>query len=60
MHGNPAADQHLCFHLIDKTIPLLPKSEIQASSHLLWLYSLVWSDLVGTSEDRFSLDMVHF
>ena len=35
------ADQRLCFRYTDSTIPLLPKSEIQASSHLLWLFSLV-------------------
>ena len=26
--GNRAADQHLCFHFIDRTIPLLAISEI--------------------------------
>ena len=34
---NREADQHLCFHYIDSTIPLLPKYEISS----LWLYSLV-------------------
>ena len=33
------ADQRLCFRYIDSTIPLLPK--FQASSHLLYLYSLI-------------------
>ena len=28
--GNCAADQPLCFHYIDSTIPLLPKSEISS------------------------------
>ena len=37
LRGNCKADQHLCFHYTDSTIPLLSKSE----SHLLWLYSLV-------------------
>ena len=41
LRSNCAADQRLCFHYIDSTIPLLSKSEIQASSHLLWVYSLV-------------------
>ena len=41
LRGNSEADQGLCFHYKDSTIPLLPKSEIQASRHLLWLYSLV-------------------
>ena len=38
LRGNREADQRLCFRYIDSTIPLLP---FQASSHLLWLYSLV-------------------
>ena len=28
LHGNREADQRLCFHYIDTTIPLLSKSEI--------------------------------
>ena len=33
-----AADQRLCFHYTDSTIPLLPKSESSSLySHLLWL-----------------------
>ena len=38
--GNREADQRLCFRYIDSTIPLLPI--FQASSHIVWLYSLVW------------------
>ena len=38
---NRAADQRLCFCYIDTIFPLLPKSEISASSDLLWLYSPV-------------------
>ena len=38
---NRAADQRLCFCYIDIVFPLLPKSEISASSDLLWLYSPV-------------------
>ena len=30
LRANSAADQHLCFHYIDCTIPLLPKSEISS------------------------------
>ena len=45
LRGNREADQRLCFRYTDSTIPLLPKygfkSEFQASSHLLWLYSPV-------------------
>ena len=33
-HGNRAADQHLCFRYKYSTIPHLPKSKFQASSHL--------------------------
>ena len=28
LQGNRAADQHICFSYVDRTIPLLPKSEI--------------------------------
>ena len=28
IHGNHTADQRLCFHYIDSTVPLLPKSKI--------------------------------
>ena len=37
--GKGKADQRLCFRYMDSTIPPLPK--FQASSHLLWLYSLI-------------------
>ena len=39
--GNRTTDQRLCFHYTDSVIPLLPISEFQASSHLLWQYSPV-------------------
>ena len=39
LRGNHAAAQRLCFRYMDSTIPLLPT--FQASSHPLWLYSLV-------------------
>ena len=41
LRSNCAADQRLCFRYRDSTIPLLSKSEIQASNRLLWLYSPV-------------------
>ena len=54
LRGNREADQRLCFHYTDSTIPLLPiyatqivqslyflYTKFQASSHLVWLYSLV-------------------
>ena len=40
LRGNSEADQRLCFRYTDSTIPRLSKSDFQASSHLLYLYSL--------------------
>ena len=60
---NRAADQRLCFCYIDTVFPLLPKSEISASSDLLWLFV---SDLVGfhriqvLAENLFPHDMFFF
>ena len=43
LRGNREADQRLYFRYIDSTISLVPKYEkIRASSHLVWLYSLVY------------------
>ena len=40
--SNCTADQRLCFHYTDSTIPVFfPNPKFQASSHLLWLYSPV-------------------
>ena len=55
LRGNREADQRLSFRYTDSTIPLLSKSEFQASSHLLWLYSLV-----ENLEDRFSHNDAYF
>ena len=41
LRSNREADQRRCFRYIDSIIPLLSKSEFQASNHLMWLYSLV-------------------
>ena len=57
---NCAADQCLCLSYIDTTMHLLSKSEIQVSSHLLWLYSLFVSDLAGDPEDWFSHNEANF
>ena len=38
LHSNREADQCLCFGYSDSTVPLLLKSEFQASSLILWLY----------------------
>ena len=52
--GNPAADQHLCFRYEESLYFL--HSKFQASSHLLWLYSLV---CVRPGLNRFSRDVTH-
>ena len=63
---NRAADQRLCFCYIDNVFPLLPKSEISASSDLLWLSARFVSDLVGyyriqvLAENLFPHDMFFF
>ena len=43
LRGNREADQRLCFRYSNCTIPLLYflNTKFQASSHLVWLYSLV-------------------
>ena len=55
LRGNREADQRLCFRYTDKTIPLLPKSEI---SSLLPFSTAVQPGLCrtwsGNPEDRFS------
>ena len=54
LRSDCTADQCLCFHYIDRTIPLLPKSEISS----LYPFSVAvqpgWSDLVRNTVDRFS------
>ena len=51
LHSNCAADQRLCFCLIDSTIPLLPKP--------LSISSDCTAYFVGHLEDRFSHDAAH-
>ena len=55
-----AADQRRLFRYTESTTPLLPSTKFQASSHLLWLYSLVCVGLVGNPKDRFSHNEAHF
>ena len=53
--GNRTADQRLCFHYIDSTIPLLSKSKkIQPLAIFCGCRARFVSDLVGNPEDRFS------
>ena len=53
LRGNRKADQRVCFSYMDSTIPLLPISEIQASS-LFGCTARFVSDLVGNPKDQFS------
>ena len=57
LRGNREAEQRLCFRSIDSTILLSPK--LQASSHLLWLYSLVFIRPSRKPECWFSHDEAH-
>ena len=54
LHDKIAADQCLCSHYIDSTIPQLP---IEISSHLSVCTARFVVDLVGNPEDMFSYDM---
>ena len=54
LRGSREADQCLCFRYMDSTIPLYLNPKSQDSSHLLWLYSLVFVGLGKNPEDRFS------
>ena len=55
LRGNREADQRLCFRYTDRTIPLLPKSEISSCGCSAWFVS----DLVGNPEGRFSHNEAH-
>ena len=59
LRGDREADQRLCFHYMDSTIPLLPNPKFQASSHLLYLYSLVCVGQGRKPERWFSHDAAH-
>ena len=48
--GNREADQRLCFHYTDSTIPLLSTSEISSCGCTAQFVS----DMVGNPEGRFS------
>ena len=59
LHGNRAADQCLCFSYKENTNPQLSTSIIQASGHLLRLYSPVCVEPDRKPQDRFSYDVAH-
>ena len=53
-----AADQRLCFRFMDRTIFFFLNPKFQASTHFLWLYSLIFVfELVENPGDRFSRDV---
>ena len=57
LQGNCAADQHLCFRYIYRTIPLFPKSEITILIAIFCGCTARFvSDLVGNPGDKFSHD----
>ena len=55
LRGNREADQRLCFHYTDSTIPLLPKIR-NFKPLAIFCGRTVWFvyDLVGNPEDLFS------
>ena len=53
------ADKRLCFHYIDSTIPLLPKSEVSSLKAFSEAVQPVCVGLVRDPEDRFSLGTAH-
>ena len=59
LRGNPEADQRLCFRLTDSTVPLLSKSKIFSSSHLLCLYRWVCVGPVGKPHCWLSHETAH-
>ena len=59
LRGSREADQRLCFRYIDSTIPLVSNPKFQASSHLLWLYSLICVGPDKKPECWFSHDAAH-
>ena len=59
LHGNCEADQRLCFRYSDSTIPLLLKSELQASSSNLCLYRPVCVRPVRKPHCWFSHEAAH-
>ena len=57
--GYREADQRLCFHYRDSTIPLLPKCKISSLYPSPVTTARFVSDLVGNPEDRFSHNEAH-
>ena len=57
MREQTAADQHLCFHYTESTIPLIPKSGFYKPLTIFCGCTARFvSDLVGNPKDRFSHD----
>ena len=58
---NKCADQQLCFHYIDRTVPLLPKiRNFKSLVIFCGCTARFVSDLVGNPEDRFLNDAANF
>ena len=61
LHSNHEADQRLCFHYTDSTIPLLPISEISSLLAILCSCTARFvSGLVGNPEDVFLTTRLNF
>ena len=58
LYGNRTADHRLCFHYIDSTIPLLPKTEIPLAIFCGCTAQFVL-DLVGIPEDILCFLLLH-
>ena len=59
LHTNCAADQRLCYHYIDRTIPPLPKSNFKPVFCGSTAQAQFVSDLVRNPEDRCSHNEAH-
>ena len=61
LYSNCTADQNLCFHYMDSTIPLLPKSKnYKVLAIFCSCKGQFVSDLVVNPKDWFSRDVAHF
>ena len=58
LRGNREADQRLCFRYTVQSLYFL-NMKLQASSHLVWSYSLVCVEPGRNPEDRFSHNEAH-
>ena len=59
LRGNREADQRLCFRYIESKSLFYLNPKFQASSHLLWLYSMVYVGPGRKPECLFSHNEAH-